>query len=122
MATNFIKSRAISSLRREPAAGVAGKSMNASPVPEINGISSFSSSKCIRRSDDSKDWSWAQVLGLGSQVLTCQVSGLRCQPASLGSYVSREGLWAQKIMSAFDAGRCIEHRRLLPNVLLGDKD
>src|SRR5438477_3000573 len=50
---NFIRSSAISSSRRDPAAGVPGTSMNASPVPEISGTSS-SSSKCIRRIDDSK--------------------------------------------------------------------
>src|ERR1700739_1541660 len=52
MATNFIRSSAMSWSRREPTAGTPGASMDASPLPEMYGISS--SSKCMGLFDDNK--------------------------------------------------------------------
>src|SRR5579864_305920 len=54
MATNFIRSSAMSSSRRDPTAGTPGTSMSASPVPEMYGMISSSSSKCINCFDDNK--------------------------------------------------------------------
>src|ERR1700758_2871974 len=87
MATNFIKSSAMSSSRRDPTVGTPGTSMNASPVPEMYGmISSSSSSKCINCFDDNK----AEVSSL-SGCAQPKYHPDRCQQQQRGRIKSRRG-------------------------------